>query len=251
MDRIREAAAAHGASFGSWISSSDPAIIELVGKAGYDWVILDTQHGAIGWDGLLPALQALDLSGTRALVRVGWTDPAQIMRALDLGAVGVVVPMVSNGEQARIAARATRYPPHGERSFGPVRNYYAQPGSAAPEPLCFVMIETEEALQHLDEIAATPGIEGLFVGPVDMGLALGLGIKLQMPAEVFDACDQVIAACMRHGKIPGCATLGSANAEALMKRGMQFLTLGSDMGLIRRGAAADVAQIRAWTGRDN
>ncbi len=245
MDKVREAITAGRATFGSWISISDSVSVEMMGKAGFDWVILDTQHGGINWDNILHALQALDLSGTRAFVRVGWTDPMQIMRALDLGALGVVVPMVSNAEQARTAAQATRYPPHGIRSFGPVRNFYAVSDSPI-EPLCFVMIETAEAMENLDAIAATPGVDGLFVGPVDLALSLGLGPALQMPDLVLEAIDKVIAVCRRHGKIAGGAGLGAPNTKLLMERGMQLLTLGSDAGFIRRGAAADVELARQW-----
>lgn len=250
MDKVRQAAATGQATFGSWISISDPVSLEMMGKAGFDWAILDTQHGGINWDNLLPAIQALDLGGTRAFVRVGWPDSMQIMRALDLGALGVVVPMVSTPEQALLAAQATRYPPHGIRSYGPVRNYYGATNSAA-EPLCLVMIETAEAMQNLDAIAATPGVDGLFVGPVDLALSLGLGAALQMPQRVLEAIDEVIAACRRHGKISGGAALGAPNAKQLMDRGLQFITLSSDAGFIRRGAAADVALARQWIADTN
>ncbi len=246
MDAIRDADARGRPTFGSWISLRDSAAAEIMGKAGYDWVILDTQHGALGWDDLLGLMQALDLGATRALVRVGWNDPMQIMRALDLGAAGVIVPMVSTAEQARIAAQAVRYPPHGIRSYGQVRNYYAQRDEAAPEPLCMVMIETAEALDNLEAIAATPGVDGLFVGPVDLALSLGLGAALTMPEPVLAAIDDVVAACGRHGVIPGCAALGLDNARALAQRGVSFVALGADAGLLRRGAAADLAQARGW-----
>lgn len=246
MDSIREAAQRGEATFGSWLTIRDPVVAEVLGKAGYDWVILDTQHGAVGWDDLISLFQALDLGGTRGLVRVGWCDPMQIMRALDLGAAGVIVPMVSTAEQARMAAQATRYPPHGIRSYGPVRNYYAQSGTPAPEPLCMVMIETAEALQNLDAILATPGVDGVFVGPVDLALSLGHGPALVMPAGVLAAIDDIIAACQRHGVIAGCAALGLDSARVLAERGMRFLSLGADVGLVRRGAAADLAQVRQW-----
>ncbi|GLR68263.1 aldolase [Acidocella aquatica] len=246
MDKIREAAAAGRPSFGCWIALDCNVAAEIMGKAGYDWVILDTQHGGISWDSLLPVIQAFDLGGTRSMVRVGWNDPMQIMRALDLGAFGVIVPMVSTAAQARIAAEATRYPPHGIRSFGPVRNYYAAPGAAAPEPLCFVMIETAEAMENLDEIAATPGVDGLFVGPVDLALSLGLGAALVMPEQVLTAVLRVGEACRRHRVISGCASLGMANAQTLAQAGIQFLPISSDGGLLRRAAAADLAQARGW-----
>ena len=246
MDSIRQAATRGDPTFGSWLTLRDSVAAETIGKAGYDWVILDTQHGAVAWDDLLGLFQALDLGGTRGLVRVGWCDPMQIMRALDLGAAGVIVPMVSTAEQARMAAEACRYPPAGIRSYGPVRNYYAKAGAPAPEPLCMVMIETAEALENLDAILATPGVDGAFVGPVDLALSLGLGAALVMPDEVLAAIDSIIAACQRHGVIAGCAALGLDNARLLAGRGMQFLALGADVGLIRRGAAADLAQARSW-----
>ena len=246
MDKIRDALVTGQPSFGSWIAIADSVSIEIVSRAGYDWAILDTQHGGMNWDNLLQALQVLELGGTYGLVRVGWNDPMQIMRAADLGAFGVIVPLVSTAEQASTAAQAIRYPPYGIRSFGPVRNYYGASGAATPEPLCFVMIETAEALDNLDAIAAVPGIDGLFVGPVDLALSLGLGAAMVMLDQVKTAIDKVVAACRRHGKISGCATLGMANAKEMMDRGMQFLTISSDAGMLRRAAAADVAQARQW-----
>ena len=246
VDSIRQAAKRGDATYGSWLTIRDSVAAEIIGKAGYDWVILDTQHGAVAWDDLIGLFQALDLGGTRGLVRVGWCDAMQIMRALDLGAAGVIVPMVSTAEQAAIAAQATRYPPAGIRSYGPVRNYYAQAGTPAPEPLCMVMIETAEALTNLDAILATPGVDGAFVGPVDLALSMGLGAALVMPPEVLAAIDDIIAACRRHGVIAGCAALGLENARLLAERGMQFLALGADAGLLRRGAAEDLAKVRSW-----
>jgi 4-hydroxy-2-oxoheptanedioate aldolase len=247
LDKIRNALVTGTASFGSWIAIADSVAAEVLGKAGYDWAILDTQHGGVNLDNLLPLLQALELGGTAGLVRVGWNDPMQIMRAMDLGAAGVIVPLVSTPAQALIAAQAIRYPPHGIRSYGPVRNYYAA-GADKGEPLCFVMIETAEALDNLDAITATPGVDGVFVGPVDLALSLGLGLALTMPEQVLAIMDDVIAACRCHGKIAGVAALGLANAKVLAERGANFLTISSDIGLLRRGAAADLAQARGWPG---
>jgi 4-hydroxy-2-oxoheptanedioate aldolase len=109
------------------------------------------------------------------------------------------------------------------------------------------MIETAEAIDNLEAIAATPGVDGLFVGPVDLALSLGLGPALQMPERVLDAIAAVVAACRQHGKISGSSALGAPNAKRLMERGVQLLALGNDAGFIRRGAAADVEQLRQWT----
>jgi 4-hydroxy-2-oxoheptanedioate aldolase len=244
VDEVRKAIAAGRPAFAAWMSLADPLAADALARAGYDCIIPDAQHGGITWENLLPALLALDLHQARAVVRVPWLDQAQIMRAFDLGAMGVIVPMVSTPAQAKLAADACRYPPQGIRSFGPVRNYYAaQPASF--EPLCLVMIETAEAMQNLDAIAATPGVDGLFVGPVDLGLSLGLGISLQMGPEVLGAIDEVVAACRRHGKISGSASLGLANAAELAGRGVQFIAQGADLGFLRSRAAEEIAALRA------
>jgi 4-hydroxy-2-oxoheptanedioate aldolase len=233
-------------SFGAWLSLGDPLSAELMGTAGYDWLILDMQHGALSWDRLLACMQALDLGRAPAFVRTPWNDQAQIMRAMDLGAYGVVVPMVSTAEQARLAAEAVHYPPEGVRSYGLVRSAYLEPGAPAPKPLCMVMIETAEALENLDAIAATPGVGGLFVGPADLALGLGLSRTVESPQPVLDACAQVVEACTRHDLIPGCSGRGPAHIQQMLERGMRFLTLGGDSGHIRRGAAADVEQAKRW-----
>jgi len=234
--RLTEAAPVLGA----WISMTEGQSLEVMTNAGYDFLILDIQHGAMNWDRLLPSLQIIGNS-VPALVRVGWRDAAQIMRAVDLGAAGVIVPMVSTVDEAQQAVRAIRYPPLGDRSFGPVRNYYAAPGKTE-EPLCLVMIETAEAMRNLNEIAATPGIDGLFVGPMDLALSLGHAVSMTMPQQVLDSIDQVVAVCEANGIIAGCASLGMANAEDLLRRGIRLVALGSDMIHLRRGAQAEVEQ---------
>jgi 4-hydroxy-2-oxoheptanedioate aldolase len=249
MNAVTAAHAAGRPSFGAWITLGHHLSNEIMGAAGYDWVILDCQHGAIGWDQILPTVQVLALGGTRALVRPGWNDPTQIMRALDLGAMGVVVPMVSTAEDARRAAEACRYPPKGIRSFGQVRKPYLTEAGTLEESLCFVMIETAEAMDNLEAIAATPGVDGLFVGPVDLSLSLGLGSGIPMPEGIVAACEKVVAACERHDLIPGCAGLGPDNVQLLMDRGMKFLSIGSDAAGIRKAVAGDLELAKALQAR--
>jgi 4-hydroxy-2-oxoheptanedioate aldolase len=243
MDSIRRSLAQDEPVLGAWVSMADGQSIEIMGRAGYEFLVLDTQHGAITWDRLLTALQILD-GKVPVLVRVGWRDPEQIMRAADLGAAGVIVPMVSNAAEAKVAAEALRYPPAGHRSYGPVRSYYQTPAERS-DPLCMAMIETAEGLQNVDAIAATPGIDGLFVGPVDLALSLGHGVLLTMTEPVLRAIGQVVTACERHKIIAGSASLGMASCEALLRCGIRFLTLGSDAGHLRRAAQAEAEQGRA------
>jgi 4-hydroxy-2-oxoheptanedioate aldolase len=239
-----------GYTAGPWLTLGNTFVAEMLGKTGFDWVLVDRQHGSIGWSAVGQTIQAVELGGARALVRVDWNAPELIMRALDLGAVGVVVPMVSTAADARRAAEAARYPPRGIRSFGPTRNYYSAQSEQC-EPACIVMIETREALKNLDEIARTPGVDGLFVGPADLALDLGVPMSLPMHARVTDAIDQVVTACASVGILPGAASFSTQNAEELFGRGVRFVTLGADMGYMRRAAQQDMEFLKGFRARSS
>jgi 4-hydroxy-2-oxoheptanedioate aldolase len=195
----------------------------------------------------MPMLQALDLARTPALVRVPWLDPALIMRALDLGAAGVVVPMVNTAADAAHAVKSCRYPPRGMRSFGPVRNYYGS-DEAAEDPLCFAMIETVEALSNLDAIAATPGLDGLLVGPIDLALSMGHGLSAKMPAEVLSAIGKIATACREHSLVAASVALGIENAHDQIAHGITFLSSGADTLFMRRAAAEELKLLRNLCG---
>jgi 4-hydroxy-2-oxoheptanedioate aldolase len=246
MNRIREALAAGRASFGAWSTLPGTLAAEMMGRAGFDWVIIDSQHGGLTTGDLLPMIQALQLGGTPAVVRVPWTDAATIMRVLDFGATGVIVPMVNTAEEARLAASAMRYPPDGIRSFGPTRGGYGSPSQANEDVVLLVMIETAEALERVDEIAATPGVDGLFLGPVDLGLSLGQPLDWTgTDSVVAEATDKVVAAAARAGRFVGTVSFGPDHARDLVKRGIRFLTVGADMGYIRAGVTQDRALIES------
>jgi len=145
-------------TLGGWCVIPSPFAAELMGRAGYDWICIDTQHGLIGYDQMLPMLQALSATGTPAFVRVPSNHPADIMKALDAGAQGVVVPLVNSSEQARRAVDACRYPPLGGRSWGPTRASLQVSGfgteSANRAVVCVVMIETVDAMSVARKLAA-------------------------------------------------------------------------------------------------
>jgi 4-hydroxy-2-oxoheptanedioate aldolase len=246
MNVIRQAVAEGRPTFGIRQVYAGGHISEAIGGAGYEWAFLDAQHGGMTWENLMPVMQGLQLGGTQSVIRVGANSPRLIMRALDLGAIAVIVPMVSTPEEAQIAASSVRYPPEGIRSFGPLRDFSA-PAAANEDVLCFVMIETVEGLENLEAIAATPGVDGIFVGPMDLALSLGHGADVTaMHPEVLAAIDRIVAACEDRGLIPGTVTLDHENAEDLLRRGVRLLTLGSDMGFIRTGAAADMSKAASW-----
>jgi len=245
MNVIQEAARDGRPTFGVWSAVPSQASAEILGRSGIDWVLLDLQHGSANEGDVLPLIQAIELGGSSALVRVGWADPQLIMRAMDLGAIGVVVPMVSTPEQAQLAARAMRYPPIGERSFGPLRRTFVPSEGVEAPHTCVVMIETLEGLANVDAIAATPGVDVVLVGPVDLGLALGLGLDLTgSNPKLVEAMREVVAACRRHGKVAGGVSLRPDNPQLLLELGMRFITLGSDAGYIGQGIAADVARAK-------
>ena len=244
MNVIQEAIAQGRPSLGVWCSAPSQNGAETLGRSGIDWVLLDLQHGGATWDTLLGLIQAVELGGSSAVVRVPWSEPHMIMRALDLGAVAVIVPMVSNREQAHAAAHAMRYPPLGERSFGPMRRRH-DPATGPAPVTCIVMIETAEGLANVEEIVSTPGVDGVLIGPADLGFALGLGLDgTGSHPDLLAATDRVIAACERHGVFPGGVANSVANAEELLAHGMRFLTVGSDAAYLAQGVAADVARAK-------
>jgi 4-hydroxy-2-oxoheptanedioate aldolase len=235
---ILEAKTTGNATIGVWLTVGNTFVAELMAQLGFDWVIIDRQHGSIEWSDVGPCIQAIELGGSPALVRVDWNSPELIMRALDLGAAGVVVPMVSTAEDARRASEAARYPPHGIRSFGPTRSYYAV-DAKRPAPACIVMIETREALRNLQQIIAVPGIDALFMGPADLGLDLDVPLTLPMHEKVLCEIDNMVSACGTKGVLPGAASFSLDNAKDFIRRGLKVVTVGADVGYLRRGAQAD------------
>lgn len=248
MNPIRKALSKSSASLGSWYGTRCNLIAERFGAIGFDWVIVDLQHGTASWDGLLSILQSLQLGGTFSLVRVAGHDPAEIGRALDIGAIGVVIPMVSTPEQARLVANATRYPPHGTRSIGAARNTLG--GKALDQdPFCVVMIETVEGLRHLDAIAATPGVDCVLLGGADLSVSMGLHpdeIYSALPVPpIVAAMAQLVTACEKHNKIAGNAALDAADAGTLIARGIRFIPIGTAAVFLTNAAKRELAACRS------
>ncbi|MEW9853876.1 HpcH/HpaI aldolase family protein [Novosphingobium sp. M1R2S20] len=248
MPTLRERLSGPPLALGTWLAIDSTLSAETMGRAGFDAVLLDMQHGGITEATLLPMLQALDATGTPALVRVPWLDPSKIMRAADLGAAGVIVPMVNTAADAEAAVSAIRYPPRGIRSFGPVRRWYSAEGAAEPT-LCIGMIETHEGLENLGAIAATPGLDGLLVGPVDLALSLGFELSLEMPGAVLNAVKMVAEACAAKGLICASVSFGLENASRQVECGVTFMTSGSDTMFMRRAADVDLAALRGLGGK--
>ncbi|TMC38889.1 MAG: 2,4-dihydroxyhept-2-ene-1,7-dioic acid aldolase [Chloroflexi bacterium] len=172
MSSLRERWKAREATLGAWCTIPSSWTAEVAARSGHDWVCIDTQHGLIGYDVMLPMLQAISAGGVPSFVRVPWNEPGAIMKALDAGAGGVIVPMVNSVDEARAAVGACRYPPDGMRSMGPIRARDVD--GDWQHPICVVMIETVQAVAQARDILAVPGIDAVFVGPNDLAVSAGL-----------------------------------------------------------------------------
>ncbi len=233
--------------FSAWTTRASPLVIEAIAREGFAAVNLDSQHGM--WDvaSLIAGIGAVYAGGATPLVRVPLEDFALVSRALDFGAEAIIAPMINNGTDARRFAAAAKYPPLGERSWGPVRAMMLQGHAAATNylreandgTLTMAMVETPSALNNVHEIAGTAGIDALFVGPYDLATSLSAGTVQDITApEVERAIDEICNAAKKAGKIPGIYCRDPARALAMEKRGFRFIAVASDLGIVREGAAA-------------
>jgi len=240
--------------FSSWCTLASPIVAETIAREGYASVVLDQQHGLWGTASIIAGVAALNHAGAAPVVRVPVGDFAFVSRALDFGAEAIIAPMINTVSDARQFAGAAKYPPLGERSWGPQRAMMLQDKSVAVDylreandgTLTLAMIETVTALGNVDAIAATPGIDALFVGPYDLSTALSGGKAQDVQAgEVERAIDQICAAAKKAGKIPGIYCSNAERGLAMAKRGFRFITVGSDFSIVREGAAAQVKALIA------
>lgn len=234
-------------AFGVWAGIPSALTAELAAVSGFDYVCVDLQHGMSDEREMVSMLQASAGAGSTAIARVAWNEPWLIMRALDLGASAVIVPLVGSGAEATRAVRACKYPPAGNRSYGPIRAELTV-GSAAPadlarEVLCIVMVETRDGLDRLEEIADTPGLDGIYIGPADLSLALGLIPGVGGPA-LEDAIARVRETCHAHGLIAGMHCGDGAAARTRAVEGFELVTVGVDASLLRKTLARELAVAR-------
>ncbi|MYN13303.1 2,4-dihydroxyhept-2-ene-1,7-dioic acid aldolase [Pusillimonas sp. TS35] len=242
-----------------WLSTASPFTAELMAEQGYDSLCIDMQHGLIGYADSLHMLQAMRASQVVPLVRVPWLDPAHIMKALDAGAYGIICPMISNREQAEALVSYMRYPPQGARSSGPTRagvvsgaNYGAE---ADEQLICLAMIETREAVENLEEIVATPGLDGVYIGPVDLTLALAgkrlpVGFDRTEP-EMVEVIQRILATAHKAGIRAGLHCGSPTYAAKAVEWGFDIVTVSNDVRLLATAAAASVKDFRRMTGQNN
>jgi 4-hydroxy-2-oxoheptanedioate aldolase len=239
--------------YAAWCSLASPIVAETVARDGFSAVVLDMQHGLWDTASIIAGIGALDHAGSAPVVRVPLNDFAFVSRALDFGAEAIIAPMINSPADARQFAAVAKYPPLGERSWGPQRAMTLQGKTATVDylreandgTLTLAMIETPMALAQVESIAETPGIDALFIGPYDLSTMLSGGKAQDVTApEVERAIDQICAAAKKAGKIPGIYCNGAERALAMAKRGFRFVTVGGDLGYLRDGITAQVKALK-------
>jgi len=232
---------------GLWCSLSSSVSAEVVADSGFDWLLLDTEHAPNELPMVYGQLQAVTGGSAHPIVRLPWNDPVVIKRYLDAGAQTLLLPMVQTEEEARQAVAATRYPPHGIRGFaagarasrfGRVKDYHAKAGD---EVCVLVQVETKLGLDNLEAIASVEGIDGVFIGPGDLSAALGF-LGQQGHPDMVKIIEDAIGRIRACGNAPGILTSDEALAKRYIELGCLFTAVGSDIGLLARGADALAAK---------
>ena len=244
------------ASLNGWLSIASPFSAEIMAAQPYDSITIDMQHGMIGYSSVVPMLQAMRASDVVPLVRVPWLDAGAIMKALDAGAYGAICPMINNRQQAEQLVSYVRYPPGGNRSFGPTRALFSvgadYANEANDEILCLAMIETAEAMENLEEIVSTPGLDGVYIGPSDLALGIGNGRLAphfdRKEEEMVTAIRKILAAAHAAG-IRAALHCGTPEyAAKAVGWGFDMVTISNDVRLLSGAAFDSVSRTRELIG---
>ena len=229
-----------------WCAFGSSYSAEILGHAGFDSVTVDMQHGMFDFNAVLPMLQALSATPTVPIVRVPWNDTAIIMHVLDAGAYGIICPMVNNRADAERLVAACRYAPVGMRSYGPARGLLFggadYPDHANDEIVVLAMIETLDGIKNLDEILATPGLDGVYIGPNDLALVLGARVGSDLSDKrCIDAIAHILARATAHNKLAGIFCASGAVGAIRRKQGFTMVTLSHEGSYLTQAAKAQVA----------
>jgi len=238
-----------------WCAIPNSFSAELMANAGWDSITIDLQHGLVDYQAAVTMLQAISTTATPPLARVPWVEPGIIMKMLDAGAMGIICPMINTPEDAATFVGACKYTPLGYRSSGPTRavvyagsDYIA---NANDEILAIAMIETTEAIDNLDAILATPGLDGVYIGPTDLALTMGAPPVLD-PTDpgVVAAIEKIIDATNAKGLGAGIHCATPEYAAKIIKRGAKLATIASDGRLLAAAAAAAVKAAKGDSGSE-
>ncbi len=249
---------------GLFLNSHSPTVAEQLAHSGYDWLLVDSQHGPMGYEKLSAMLSGIANGGAKSLVRVGgYNDRPGIQQSLDMGADGVLVPYINTAEEARAAVSCTKYPTAGTRSvYFPQRSMNKEgllgyAGGANKNLIVALQVETADCIKNIDEIAAVPGVDILFLGQNDLCMSMGLYEKYEFPhmytsPELGAATDKLVAAARKNKVILGLFLFGTARVGEFLEKGFPFISLGNDLHhvLTQTGAyVKDVEEVSKAKGK--
>jgi 4-hydroxy-2-oxoheptanedioate aldolase len=233
---------------GIWQQFPLPMVSRLLARGGWDWVILDMQHGSLGTETVYECIHTLADCGTTPIVRTSIGATSEVQRALDLGARGVVVPMVNFLAEAQAMAAAAKYPPLGCRSFGGDSHWHYGDDyfeRANTETLLLVQVEHIDAVNAVESIMAAPGVDGCFIGPTDLALSMGLGRgDYDQHPDHRAAIARTLAACHQHGKLACCNTYSMSDFDEKLNMGFDCLTFKSEADLFVASSRELLAELR-------
>lgn len=238
-----------GAVVNGWLAIPNSYSAEVMAGCGWDSVTIDMQHGLVDYDDAVRMLQAISLSDATPMARVPWLEPGIIQKLLDAGSYGIICPMINSREECERLVSCCNYAPKGSRSFGPIRAVayagadYAE--HANDTVLAIAMIETRTAIDNLDDILSTPGLDGIYVGPSDLSLSLGHKPQLDTEVpEVVAAIDTILAGAKRHGVPAGLHCGSTGYAARMFGKGFQLATIANDSRLMAVAAGAAVSELK-------
>ena len=245
-NKIKELFKAGKPIINSWLAVPSSFSAEVMANQGWDSLTIDMQHGLIDYPNAVNMLQAISTTETTPMARVNWNEPGQIMKILDAGCYGIICPMVSNRKEAEKFVQACLYPPKGCRSFGPIRasiyggSDYAK--NADQEILKLAMIETKESLEKLDEILDTPNLDGIYIGPADLSLALGEEPGFDKPesTKAYQEILRILESAKKRNLLAGLHNGSAEYAQKMIEKGFNLVTVGSDSRYITSGAKSDI-----------
>ena len=225
-------------TYGCWITIESPICSEMMSTMGFDWFVFDTEHSPLDIYKSQTLMQAMRGDATTPIIRVWWNDIVAIKRALDVGAYGVLVPWINTKEEAELAVKATRYAPEGLIGCGPRRAAMFDPDyyeTVDEELLVICQIETRKAVENIEEIASVEGLDVTYIGPADLSASYGHLGNMSHP-DVQKAIDTVYDATKAAGKACGVHMGSGKTIKERMEKGYEFITIGNDLSLLRRGA---------------
>lgn len=248
-NRLRETWNSGKPALNGWLGIPSTFSAEIMSKQDFDSITIDLQHGLTDYSIAVPMMQAMSASDATMLCRVPWLEAGIIMKLLDAGAMGIICPMINSRKEAEEFVGATRYSPDGYRSSGPVRANLIYPdyhNQANDQIISMAMIETEEAVSNAEEICATPGLTGIYVGPSDLAISMGEGPGLdRRPGKVYDAIQHVLAIAKKAGIRAGLHCMEPSYIKKMYANGFEFASLSNDVRLLTQIVSSQVSAVRS------